>query len=93
MLLPITTSRLSGNLIKVGGTVEDIEAPQFGIALLHTTTFNLPSTVSSSVMVSLETTPLIATQVYVPLSERDTLEIRRTEEEVLPLEPPSVMVT
>ena len=54
---------------------------------------DLPSTVSSSVMKSLETTPFSATQVYVPLSERDTLEMRRTEEEVLLLESLSVMVT
>ena len=57
------------------------------------TVVHLPSTVSSSVMESLETTPFSATQVYVPLSERDTLEMRRTEEEVLLLESPSVMVT
>ena len=54
---------------------------------------SLPSTVNSSVEVSLETTPLSATHVYVPLSDRDTLEMRRRDEEVLVLELSSVMVT
>ena len=54
---------------------------------------SLPSTINSSVIVSLETTPLSATHEYVPLSERDTLEMWRREEEVLVLELPSVMVT
>ena len=105
ILPPITTSRLARGVVTVGGTErrekESERKRKRGSYSSNTVSsrecnlvcISLPSTVSSSVIVSMETTPLSATHVYVPLSDRDTLEMHRREEEVLVLELPSVMDT